>query len=179
MSTELERAETAGALAGVAQVHMIVGNVGAGKSTYAAKLAAERNAHIFAVDEWMRTLFFPDMPDPAPYEWALERTERIEDVILVEASRLSGLGMEIILDLGFFSRIQRDRVRGELAAAGRETQLHYLNVDRMIRWARVEERNRERGPTYQFDVSIDVFEFCETIFEPPGADELEGAVVVS
>ena len=91
--------------------YLIVGNVGAGKSTYAADLAVREQAHIFTVDEWMVTLFLEDAPDPIEYDWALERTERIERQILSEAVKLARLDLSIILDLGFFSRDQRDRVQ--------------------------------------------------------------------
>ncbi len=66
----------------MAKAYLIVGNVGAGKSTYAGKLAAEENAEIFTNDEWMTTLFMMEMPDPPEYEWALERTRRTERQIL-------------------------------------------------------------------------------------------------
>ncbi|MEM7545590.1 MAG: ATP-binding protein [Pseudomonadota bacterium] len=160
-------------------IHLIVGNVGSGKSTHAARLSAERDAHVFANDEWMRVLFFPDMPDPAPYEWALERTQRIEQVIVTEAVRLADRGMEVILDLGFFSAAQRARVSDRVREAGHAPQLHILDVDFETRWQRVEERNRGGTDSYQFPVSREVFEFCETIYETPEAEERAGAIVVT
>lgn len=159
-------------------IHFISGNVGAGKSRYAQKLAAREGAHVFAVDEWMRALFFPDRPDPAPYEWALERTERINAVIHVEAARIAKRGLPVILDLGYFSRRQRDGTREAMRAEGIEAQLHFLDVPKETRWERVARRNAERGETFQFEVSRDVFEFCETIFEPPDAFERRSATVI-
>lgn len=159
-------------------IHMIVGNTGAGKSTYAARLAAEIGAHVFAVDEWMRVLFFPDMPAVPSYDWALERTRRIDARIIDEARRLTGLGVRVILDLGFFGRDQRDLVRGFFAGHGIAVRMHYLDIPKQIRWQRVDARNGGTADTYQFEVSRETFEFCETIFERPGADELRGAVLV-
>ncbi len=56
----------------LAKVLLVVGNTGAGKSTYSAQLAARENAIVFSVDEWMKTLFFMDMPDPPLYSWATD-----------------------------------------------------------------------------------------------------------
>ena len=159
-------------------IHLIVGNVGAGKSTYAAWLASQEHAHVIAVDEWMRALFHPDQPDPPSYHWAIERTRRIDVQAVREATRLAALSVPVILDLGFFAREHRTRVRAEIAAAGAASALHILDVPKEERWRRVERRNRERPAGWQFDVDRATFEACETLYEPPVADELMGAVLV-
>ena len=159
-------------------IHLIVGNTGAGKSTYSARLAASERGHVIAVDEWMRVLFHADMPDPPSYDWALERTRRIDRQAVTEATRLAALGVPVILDLGFFAREHRDRVRAAIAAAGQRAVTHVLDVPMEERWARVERRNRERPAGWEFDVDRATFELCETLYEPPGADELAGLVIV-
>lgn len=158
---------------------MICGNTGAGKSTYAAKLAAQSGAHVFAVDEWMRTLFLMDMPDPPEYAWALERTQRCDRQILIEAARIADRGIPVILDLGFFGEEQRTRTRKAIEAAGHTAVLHYLDVDKATRWSRVEERNKGEAATFQFEVDRETFDFCETIFEPLSDEERKGAIVVT
>lgn len=157
---------------------MIVGNVGAGKSTHAGKLSAETGAHVFNVDEWMRTLFLPDQPAVPSFEWALERTERVEAQILNEADRLLDKGMSVILDLGFFSEVQRSRVRHHFLDRGIVAAMHYLDADKSIRWERVHRRNTEETETFQFAVSREIFDFCETIFEPLDDDERRDAILI-
>ena len=161
-----------------APIHLVTGNTGAGKSTYAARLAASEQAHVIAVDEWMRVLFHPDQPDPPSYDWAIERTRRIDRQAVTEATRLAALGVPIILDLGFFAREHRERVRAAVAAAGGTSVLHVLDVPKDERWHRVERRNRDRPAGWQFDVDRATFDLCEGLYEPPGADELAGAVMV-
>ncbi len=158
---------------------LIIGNTGAGKSTFAKKLAKEKNAHIFNVDEWMRTLFLMDMPDPPEYLWALERTQRIERQMLLEAAQLLKNNINVIFDIGFFAKEQRDRVKGELARGGFSYDCYYLDIDKETRWQRVQERNTQKSETFQFEVSEDIFEFCETIFEPLVGDEYQSAHVIS
>jgi len=162
-----------------AKVFLIVGNTGAGKSTHAAQWAKREHAHIFSVDEWMKSLFMQDMPDPPSYAWALERTERTESQMLSESIKLLKLKVNIILDIGFFSIKQRKRVREFFLHHGVDPIVHYLDVDKETRWQRVNHRNTEQSETYQFDVSRDVFEFCETIFEPLTEDEQKLAVIPS
>lgn len=150
----------------MAKVYLIVGNTGAGKSTYSAKLAEETNAYIFTGDEWFRSLFFKDIPDVSTYEWALERTERIEEQILTEALKLLNRNIDVILDLGFFKNKQRNRVKAYMEQHEFECHMHYLDVDIETRWGRVEQRNTQQGDSFQFQVPRHIFEFCETIFEP-------------
>lgn len=159
-------------------IHLIVGNVGAGKSTYAARLAAAQRAHVIAVDEWMRVLFHADQPDPPSYDWAIEHTRRIDVQAVTEATRLAALGVPVILDLGFFAREHRERVRAAIAAAGERSVTHILDVAKEERWRRVERRNRKRPAGWQFDVDRATFELCETLYEPPNEEERADAVIV-
>ncbi|WP_419904818.1 AAA family ATPase [Kiloniella sp.] len=163
----------------MAKVFLIVGNAGAGKSTYAGQLAARKNAIVFSVDEWMKTLFFMDMPDPPLYFWALERTQRCEAQQLSESLKILDKGISVILDIGFFARSQRERVQDFLCDHGVVFETHYLDVDKETRWERVDYRNQAQTETFQFEVSREIFEFCETIFEPLDEDERANAVVVS
>ncbi|WP_417431976.1 AAA family ATPase [Kiloniella sp.] len=162
----------------MACVYLIVGNTGAGKSTYAAKLAERENAIIFSVDEWMKTLFFMDMPDPPLYSWALERTQRCESQQLTETRKVVSKGVPVILDLGFFGKSQRERVADFLKDHGCDYQVHYLDVDKETRWDRVSHRNEAQTETFQFEVSREIFDFCETIFESMDDEERKSAVIV-
>src|SRR5688500_9099140 len=47
----------------MARVHLIIGPVGSGKSTFALQLARERGALRLNLDEWMALLFRPDRPE--------------------------------------------------------------------------------------------------------------------
>ncbi|MGB7406324.1 MAG: AAA family ATPase [Pacificimonas sp.] len=154
-------------------VHLIVGNVGAGKTTYARRLAVERPTHIISNDPWYKTLFQPDHQDgERGYEWVLERTQRIEAVAIDEAEALTALDLDVVLDLGFFGQAQRERVRTELQKRNLDVEVHYLDVSKERRWQHVEMRNAS-SDTLVLPVDRATFEFCETIFEP--FDETESA----
>jgi len=152
-------------------VHLIVGSTGAGKSTYALKLADELGAVRFAIDEWMDDLFAPDKPDDAGFEWYWPRIQRCEARLWAVACQALSLGTPVILDLGLSTREHRDKFRALAREAGHPTHLHYLDVDVATRWARVEARNAEQGQTYRLTVTREMFDFVETRFEAPGKDE--------
>ena len=66
--------------------------------------------------------------------------------------------------------------------AGLPVELHFLDVPASDRWRRIEARNAEKQETYQlpFDVTREMFDFVESIWEPPADAELatlDGVVV--
>ena len=158
--------------------HLICGSTGAGKTTYAMKIAEAGGSVRFTIDEWMAALFFPDAPEPLSFQWALERVIRCENQILSLSRQLAPAGLDIIFDFGFFTQEQRRRVREEAEGMGFQTRLHYLPATAELRWERVARRNAEQGGTYQIEVTRGMFDFCEELFEAPTAEELEGAVVI-
>ena len=60
-----------------------------------------------------------------------------------------------------------------------EVQLHYLDIPKEIRWQRVQNRNQEKGITFEFEVSENDFNFMETWFEQPTNQELNEAIIIS
>ncbi len=155
-----------------ATVHLLAGGVGAGKTTRAIALAAEHQAMRLSVDEWMGTLFLPDITADAGYRWFLERIERLEKVAIDLAVREVMFGRSVVLDFGFLGRPQRDRVRQALAEQGVQSKLHFIDVPQATRWRRVQKRNTEKGESFVVPVSRASFDFCETLLDLPGEDEV-------
>lgn len=162
----------------MATAHLVCGSTGAGKTTYAIKLAEDAGAIRFTIDEWMAGLFFPDAPQPLSYQWALERVIRCENRILSVCGQIARAELDIIFDFGFFTREQRERIREAVLGLGLRPKLHYLPVAAHLRWQRVDRRNTEKSTTYEIEVTRGMFDFCEDLFEAPTAEELEGAVII-
>ena len=160
----------------MAEAHLICGGVGAGKTTYARALAMRLQAPRFSIDEWMRDLYLADAPSPFSYEWALERTLRCERQILSVCAQRPDLAA--VLDFGFLEASHRERIRAACREIGLTPRLHYLDVDAETRWSRVGQRNAQRHETFVIQVTRQMFDFCETLFEAPGPEELRGATVV-
>jgi predicted kinase len=160
-----------------AVLHAIFGPSGAGKTTYAHAFARREGAVAFILDEWMARLFAPDMPQPLEFEWMMERVQRCEAQIWSTAAAVLATGKPVILDMGLMRKMDRDRVREIAEGAGLPLQFHYVTAPAEIRRARVAERNVVRGENFAIEVTTDMFEFVEGIFETPEPGELDGAIV--
>ncbi|MBE9553908.1 MAG: ATP-binding protein [Proteobacteria bacterium] len=152
-------------------VHLICGPTGAGKTTFARELAAERGALRFSIDEWMANLFAADTPDPLTFEWAIERVGRCETQIWQTGLAALAAGRDIVLDLGFTTREQRDRFRTQAVEASYNVSLHHVTAARDLRLDRVRTRNHDRSEVFAFEVTDGMFEFMEDRFELPAEEE--------
>jgi predicted kinase len=155
-------------------IHFICGSTGAGKTTYALKLCAEIDAVRFSVDEWMAALFWMDTPQPMDPAWSIERVDRCFSQMWRTATDVAARGVPVVLDWGFGSAKQRTHYAGLAAKASLPVKLHLLDAPAEERWKRVRRRNDDQGKTYQlpFDVTREMFDFVETMWEPPTSAEL-------
>jgi predicted kinase len=156
-------------------VHLVCGSTGAGKTTYALQLSEQLGAVRFSIDEWMTGLFWMDTPQPLEAAWATERVERCYAQIWETASQVVARGVPCVLDLGFAQAKSRARFAGLAAGVGSSVQLHFIDVPLEERWRRVESRNARKGETYQlrFDVTRAMFDYVESMWEPPTAEEMD------
>ena len=152
-------------------VHLVAGSTGAGKSTYASRLAANIGGVVFAIDDWMHRLFRPDHPADATFEWYMERILRCEAQIWSLCIECNRRQTPTILDLGLTDREHRARFVKLAASANVPMRLHFVDVPPQRRWKRVEQRNHERGETFRFAVTRDNFDFVEQRFEAPSTNE--------
>jgi predicted kinase len=155
-----------------AGIHLIAGSTGAGKTTYSIDLARRERALRLSIDEWMTTLFEADQPADVTFEWMLERVERCEAKMWAVAQETCKLGVAVVADCGFTTVEQRSKWSRWAREAGIPVRLHHLDVGAEERWRRVEQRNRERGETFRLEVTRPMFDFVETMWEPPTPDEV-------
>ena len=160
-----------------ATLNVIFGPCGAGKTTYAHTFARREKAVAFILDDWMARLFGPDMPEPLEYEWMLERVGRCEAQIWSVAAGALAAGTSVILDIGLMRKADRERVRQIAEATDLPLQWHFVDAPQEVRRARVAGRNVVRGESFAIEVSPDMFDFIEGVYEPPEPGELAGAVL--
>lgn len=159
-------------------VFLVCGAIGAGKTTYANVLAEQRRAVRFSIESWLVTLFGSE-PSSWVHQSAAERIERSEEQIWQVVEQLLVLGIDVVLDFGFFTAEQRRRHSDRARTLGAKPVLHFLDQPAEVRRARVFQRNRERNPrVFAVEVTEHMFELVEPHFEPPEAEELEGGVRV-
>src|SRR5688572_3565878 len=130
------------------KIYLVVGPVGAGKSTFALALAREHRALRLTLDEWMTALFSPDRPDEGVMPWYVERSRRCVDLIWKLTRELISAGTNVVLEIGLIQRPDREKLYRRVDEAGVALEIYVLDAPREVRRERVERRNRERGDTF-------------------------------
>jgi len=152
--------------------YVVVGSTGAGKSTFARNLAAEAGAIRFAIDEWMTSLYFAERPPNAGFDWYMPRIERCLAVIWDVATQALARNLPVVLEIGLTRKQDREAFCAKVVAAGHQVALRVVDAAPEVRWLRVEQRNQQQGETFSFQVTREMFDFVETMWEAPDDAEL-------
>lgn len=121
----------------MATVHLMVGLPCSGKTTLARTLEQTCAALRLTPDEWQARLFGNDVHDPAHDA----RHTQIEALLWEVAQRALVLGINVILDFGFWSRDEREAYRARAHALGARSELHVLAVSEEVLFRRLAQRN--------------------------------------
>ncbi len=157
-------------------IHLIIGNTGAGKTTYASILKHKTKGVIFSIDQWNKNLFLDDKKPEDGLEWFLERIQRAEIMIMKLVEQLEESGVDSILDLGFSKVYHREKFRKFAEKNNYEVKIHFLDIPKETRLDRIMSRNSQKGSTFEFEVSKSDFDFMETWFERPNENEMINAI---
>jgi predicted kinase len=148
----------------MAKLFLMVGLPGSGKTTLAKRIEREELAIRLTPDEWIAALSI-DPYDPG------KRAE-IESLQWTVAVRALELGLNVILDFGFWSRRERDDFRARASALGVRAVIRFLDVTRDELRARLAERHAGESSA-AFPVSDAQLGEHLALFEPPSSEELE------
>jgi len=146
-------------------VHLIYGYLGAGKTTFARQLERNIPAIRFSHDEWMVRLYGDDPPIEqfAVFYWRIH--EQVQEIWL----RCLELGLDVVLDFGFWTRQERDATRAKIIALGAEARLYRLTCPEDEAWRRIEKRNANLQGSLL--IVRNTFEVFKERFEPLDPDE--------
>jgi predicted kinase len=162
----------------MARLVLVCGPTGVGKTTYSLSLAKEIDAIKFSIDPWMQTLFSKDMTT-LDFTWMMERVGRCYEQIWQVAEQVLAIDGNVILDLGFTTKEQRNLFYSRAKALGINAEVHYLDAPKETRKQRIDKRNTEKDPSvYTFEVTDMMFDFMEPRFEIPDENELENGCKV-
>ena len=145
--------------------HMIYGCLGAGKTTFAKSLEGKLNAVRFSNDEWMTRLY----GDDPPAERFAAHRQNVWDLAQSTWSRCLTVGVDVVLDFGFWARAERDAVRALVAVCDANHLLYELTCPEAEAWRRLEARNNDLQGS--FLIKRNTFEILKNRFEPLGEDE--------
>ncbi len=153
------------------KVHLLIGPVGAGKSTLGLQLSREHQAIRLTLDEWMARLFRADRPPTGVMDWYVERVQRCLDQIWSVTTEALEVGTDVVLEIGLIQRRDRDAFYRRVDAADVDLLVYVVDAPRDVRRQRVLQRNEEQGETFSMEVPPEIFELASNLWEPP--DEVE------
>lgn len=143
-----------------ATLFLMVGLPGSGKTTVARQLEASVRALRLSPDEWLIDLGFDGYD-----ESARAKVEALQWQLALQAL---ALGVNVVLEFGFWSREERDAAREKAASVGAQTELRYLDVPRDELLRRLAARSDPRS----FVVTAAHLDEWFRVFDPPTTDEL-------
>ena len=143
---------------------LICGLPGSGKTTLAKNIEREQRALRLCPDEWI-TQMIGDGDDEV-------KRAAVEAVQWKVAARALTLGVNVVLENGFWSRQERDDFKSRARRLGADAKLYFLDVDREELLRRLGLRNADLPPN-TFRVGEALLDSCICSFEPPTPDELE------
>ncbi|MGQ7297104.1 AAA family ATPase [Quadrisphaera sp. KR29] len=149
----------------MAVLHLMVGLPASGKTTTAGALAEQRRALRLTPDEWMIPLF--------AHNDAGGKRDVLEGRLITTALEVLGLGCDVVLDFGLWSRQERAALHHLAAVAGAGCRSVYLPVGPEEQWARVQGR-RDTVGRLTFAMTREELDGWRLRFEPPDAAELAG-----
>ncbi|QYR19444.1 AAA family ATPase [Paenibacillus sp. sptzw28] len=151
----------------IAALHLMVGLPCSGKTTLARQLEQKYSALRLTPDEWHTRLFGQDVNETGHSE----RHDLVESLLWDVAARVLELGVDVILDFGFWVRSQRDDMRLRAAELGAEFKIHFADAPAEDLTARLAARNTELPPGAAYIPESTLKEWM-LVFEPPFPEEL-------
>ena len=148
-----------------AELLLMVGLPGAGKTTRAKELAAVHHALRLTPDEWMISLFDGSQPDG--------KRDLLEGRLIALALQALHLSTNVVLDFGLWGRDERSALRWLASSARASCQVIYLPVDIDVQRARIAHRHAV-APHTTFPMSEAEIDAWRTQFQVPDAAELRG-----
>lgn len=141
---------------------MMMGLPGSGKTTLARQIECEQKALLLEADAWMAQIV------REPFDF--DRLNAVHRVQFDIARRVLVLGLNIVLDSGFFLRSHRDAGRQVAEEANADTRLIFLDppLEELVR--RLEARNKALPPN-TFYITRGHLERCISWLERPDEDE--------
>ncbi|GAA3698999.1 AAA family ATPase [Microlunatus aurantiacus] len=156
-------------------VFLIVGLPGAGKTTRARELEAERSALRLTPDEWQMAVFDRDSPTRWRSAERAAHRDRLEGKLIEIGLRAADLGLDVVLDFGFWGTDERSALRWIAAARGLRTEVVYLPIGYDEQRRRITARSG--GDPAQFEMSDAELRQWHTRFQAPDVDELRDGTI--
>ena len=152
------------------KVYLICGKICSGKSTYAEQLRIQNNAVLLSTDEITLALFGQHCGDKHD-----DYVERTQNYLFNKSLELIEVGINVILDWGFWTKEERDYAREFYNRRDIECEFHYIDISDDTWKARLKKRNSEviAETTSAYYIDDNLAEKFASIFEAPSEDEID------
>jgi predicted kinase len=147
-------------------VYLLCGFIGAGKTTFARKLAERTGAVRITKDEWLIRLIGHDPTIDGYADYDRRIVELSRDV----AFQLVEKGIDVIIDEGFWEKEQRALMRRRIEGMGADAVLYYLDTPIDTILERVAQRSAD-PPKDAFRISRALLDSYLPYWQPPSEDE--------
>ncbi len=151
-------------------VTLIIGKICSGKTTLARRLAREKHALLLSADELMTELFHHN--EGEHFDLLSSGTKRYLHKKTLELARL---GVDVILDWGFWTRSEREEVTRFYRESSVEFEWIYVDTPRERWLANIALRNElvGRGESEDYYVDAGLLAKLESRFELPTRGEVD------
>lgn len=147
-------------------LHILCGKVASGKSTLAARLAAQPETVLIAEDAWLDALFAEELQTLQDYRRC---SLRLRNIMAPHVTALLKTGVSVVLDFPANTRGQRRWFKEFVETTGVSHSLHFLDVPDEVCLTRLRARNASGD--HPFTVTDTQFHDVTSYFTAPAADE--------
>lgn len=154
----------------MAKVILMCGKICSGKSTYAHSFSREHCAALLSVDEIMLAVFGQDAGEKHDDYFA-----SLEEYLFRKSTELVTVGINVILDIGLWTKAEREAAREFFCSRNIPNEIHYLDISDGEWERRIEKRNKEisenRISAYYVDEGLR--KKADAFFERPDPSEVD------
>lgn len=150
------------------------GKMGAGKSTQAKAVAAERNAVLISEDEWLSKLY-PDQI--SSFDDYIKFSSQLRPLIKAHVQNILRTGSSVVMDFPANTKRQREWFNKLSVEAESESELIYVKASDVLCLNQIAQRVIEQPSRAAFDTE-DMFNHVTKYFEEPTESAVKILVVV-
>ena len=160
----------------ISTLYFLCGKMGAGKSTYSEKLAAENNAVLISEDDWLAQLFPNQIRTFDDYR---QYAARLKPLVFAHVVNVLKAGTDAVLDFPANTVKQRKWFVELAEAAGANAQLIYLEASDELCLQQIAKRRIEQPQRAEFDNEAMFQEVNKFFQEPEARERLNVALIKS
>jgi predicted kinase len=139
---------------------------------------AERTRGVkFSLDHWLITSFGRYSIDEIGHAEHVRRVLGARDLIWEAATELLTRDVDVVLDDGFFQRVDRTNFAQRARSIGAHATIHHLDTPLEVIRKRLRQRNAKL-PQYNFRIALELLDSFRDLYEVPSTDEGAELVVV-